>query len=89
MSKLSEREIACLHLLDGRMDATPEQIGAAVMPDGGRTKRGRVTVGHRVADGLWQRVPALATFVSSRIGYAITPAGRSALAQQAKGEGDA
>lgn len=86
--KLTEREAACLRYLSPLMDATPEMIGRAVMPSGGTTKRGRVTVGNRVADGLAWRAPEppLVAFLGNRLGYAITPAGRSALAAHDGGQ---
>lgn len=76
---LTEREIACLRFLSPLMDATPEMIGRALMP-AGTTKRGCVTVGNRVADGLSFRMggPSLVNSVG-KLGYAITPAGRAAL----------
>lgn len=80
--KLTEREIACLRFLSPLMDATPEMIGRAVLPDGGSSKRGRVIVGSRVAFGLGHRgpgAPVLVTFISKKLGYAITRARRAAL----------
>lgn len=85
--KLTEREVACLRFLSPLMDATPEMIGRALMPPG-TTKRGCVTVGNRVADGLSFRWggPSLVNSVG-KLGYAITPAGRAAIASMETVEG--
>lgn len=85
--KLTDRELACLRFLSPIMDATPEMIGRALMPPG-TTKRGCVTVGNRVADGLSFRRdgPPLVNSVG-KLGYAITPAGRAVIASMETVEG--